>query len=241
MEDRRIRVFLADDSLIAREGIRALIESYPDLEVVGVASDYEELVEGGRRLAPDVVVTDIRMPPTFAHEGVDASREIRRGHPGTGIVVLSQYDDPDAAVTLLAGGAAGCAYLLKERVADGGRLAAAIRGVAAGGSVLDPAIVDGLVRPLGPAVDKAELGLLQEVAAGKSIKEIAASRQTTPAAAAAQVEQLFLTLARRAGYGEEAALGQLVRLHRTIAERKEQGDTLSRLLPGGLVAAGVNS
>src|SRR5437879_7135857 len=234
MAETKLQVLLADDSLIAREGVRALIESQEDLEVVGVASDYDELVEGGDRLAPDVVVADMRMPPTFGREGVDASREVRRRHPGTGIVVLSQYDDPEAAVSLLAGGAAGCAYLLKDRVAERGRLAAAIRAVAAGGSVLDPAIVDGLLRPLTGAADQADASLLQLIAAGRSIKEIAAVRRTTPALAAAGVDSLFLDLARRAGSGEELALHQLVRLHRASVEREAQGDTLRRLLPGGV-------
>src|SRR3954454_10307763 len=143
-----ISVFLADDSVIVREGVRALIEREPDLEVVGVADDYDSLIAGAEAAAPHVVVTDIRMPPTLQLEGIQAAMELRKRHPGTGIVILSQYDDPDYAVRLLAEGAAGCGYLLKDRVAEGDQLARAIRAVATGGSTLDPAVVDNLLRPV---------------------------------------------------------------------------------------------
>ena len=145
---KTISVLLADDNLIAREGIRALIAFEDDLEIVGTAADYDELVAGADRLAPQVVVTDIRMPPNFQREGIDAAKEIRKRHPGTGIVVLSQHDDPEYAVSLFGEGAAGFAYLLKDRIADGDQLARAIREVTAGGSVIDPRIVQGLVSPV---------------------------------------------------------------------------------------------
>ena len=102
-----ISVFLADDNLIVREGVRALINARKDLNVVGVAADYDELVSGAEATRPQVLVTDIRMPPTFTREGIDAAREVRKRHPGTGVVVLSQYDDPEYAVSLLAEGSAG--------------------------------------------------------------------------------------------------------------------------------------
>ncbi len=89
-----------------------------------------------------MLVTDIRMPPSFRHEGIDAAKEVRKRHPGTGVVVLSQYDDPEYAVALLAEGSAGYGYLLKDRVAEGSQLADAIRSVASGGTALDPAIVE---------------------------------------------------------------------------------------------------
>src|SRR6266700_3709554 len=101
-----IGVFLADDNLIVREGVRALINSYKDLRIVGVAADYDELVSGAEATNPQVLVTDIRMPPTFSREGIDAAREVRKRHPGTGVVVLSQYEDPEYAVSLLAEGSA---------------------------------------------------------------------------------------------------------------------------------------
>jgi DNA-binding NarL/FixJ family response regulator len=145
----RISVLLADDSLIVREGLRALLGMTDDLDVVGVAGDYEELVARAEDLAPQVIVSDIRMPPTFQREGIDAARLVRKRHPGTGIVILSQFDDPDYAVSLLSEGAAGCAYLLKDRVAEGDQLARAVRTVSGGGSVLDPKVVEALVRPVG--------------------------------------------------------------------------------------------
>ena len=133
-----ITVFLADDSAIIRAGVSAMLQRDPDVEVIGVAEDYDTLVSGAVEAHPDVVVSDIRMPPHFESEGIDACKEIRKRHPGTGIVILSQYDDPDYAVSLLAEGSAGYAYLLKDRIAEGDQLARAIREVATGGSMLDP-------------------------------------------------------------------------------------------------------
>ncbi len=145
-----ISVFLADDNLIVREGVRALINARSDLHVVGVAADYDELVSGAEATRPQVLVTDIRMPPSFQREGIDAAQEVRKRHPGTGVVVLSQYDDPEYAVSLLAEGSAGYGYLLKDRVAEGNQLVDAIRAVATGGTALDPAIVEALVAPVVP-------------------------------------------------------------------------------------------
>jgi class 3 adenylate cyclase/ActR/RegA family two-component response regulator len=231
-----ISVFLADDNAIVREGVRAMLALEPDLEVVGVARDYDELVVEAARLAPHVLVTDIRMPPTFEREGIDAAKELRRRHPGTGVVVLSQYDDPEYAVSLLGEGAAGYAYLLKDGVAEGDQLASAVRRVAAGGSVLDPRIVDALVRPVAGdgELSPAEEELLHDVAAGRSIKAIAAARRTTPAAVAQDVDRLFLSISRAASAGASSSLRRLRRLHQAIVDREEQGETLSRLLPGGL-------
>ena len=231
-----ISVFLADDNAIVREGVRAMLALEPDLEVVGVARDYDELVVEAARLAPHVLVTDIRMPPTFQREGIDAAKELRRRHPGTGVVVLSQYDDPEYAVSLLGEGAAGYAYLLKDGVAEGDQLASAVRRVAAGGSVLDPRIVDALVRPVAGdgELSPAEEELLHDVAAGRSIKAIAAARRTTPAAVAQDVDRLFLSISRAASAGASSSLRRLRRLHQAIVDREEQGETLSRLLPGGL-------
>jgi adenylate cyclase len=105
----RITVLLADDSVIVREGLRALLDAIEDLDVVGMAGDYDELIASAGALAPQVIVTDIRMPPTFQREGIDAARLVRKRHPGTGIVILSQFDDPEYAVGLLSEGASGCA------------------------------------------------------------------------------------------------------------------------------------
>jgi len=232
----RITVFLADDNVIVREGVRALLAIEPDLEVVGTAGDYDELIAGATAAEPQVLVTDIRMPPAFQREGIDAAKELRKRHPGTGVVVLSQYDDPEYAISLLADGAAGYAYLLKDRIAEGNQLARAVREVATGGSVLDPKIVEALVHPVagigGLTAD--EEALLQQVAQGRPIKAIAASQHTTPAAVAEQVDRLFVALSKEASTGEEGALRRLRSLHQAIVDREEQGETLSRLLPTGL-------
>src|ERR1700684_3008653 len=146
--DAMIRVVLADDNLIVREGVRALLSIAGDLEVVGVAGDYDELLAGAAEHVPQVVVTDIRMPPDFTDEGIRAARLVRKRHPGTGIVSLSQYDVPECAIALLSQGAAGYAYLLKDRVGEGDQLARAVREVSTGGSMLDPRIVDALTKPV---------------------------------------------------------------------------------------------
>jgi class 3 adenylate cyclase len=213
-----------------------MLERDRDVEVVGVAEDYDGLVAGAGAAHPDVVVTDIRMPPNFQREGIDAAKEIRKRHPGTGVVILSQFDDPDYAVALLSEGSAGYAYLLKDRIAEGDQLARAIREVATGGSMLDPVIVAALMNPvrrtggLTPEDDE----LLTQVAAGRTIKAIAMATKSTPGAVEANVERLFLALAAGVSAGEAGSLERLRRLHQAIVEREEQGETLSRLLPTGL-------
>ena len=231
-----ISVLVADDSVIIREGVRAMLAAEADLAVVGSAEDYDSLVAGAEAYEPQVIVSDIRMPPNFQQEGIDACKEIRKRHPGTGVVILSQYDDPDYAISLLSEGAAGYAYLLKDRIAEGDQLARAIREVATGGSMLDPAIVGALVRPVqsGAGLSEEDEDLLSLVAEGKPIKAIAASRGTTASAVADDVERLFKTLARGVSDGDDQALRRLRRLHEAIVEREEQGETLSRLLPGGV-------
>jgi DNA-binding NarL/FixJ family response regulator len=236
MGDGRITVFLADDNVIVREGVRALLGLEHDLDVVGTADDYDSLIAGAEAAAPQVLVTDIRMPPSFQREGIDAAKELRKRHPGTGVVVLSQYDDPDYAIALLSEGAAGYAYLLKDRVAEGDQLARAVREVATGGSVIDPKIVEALVQPVtdDSGLTAADERLLHEVAEGRPIKAMAASRNTTAAAVADAVEQLFLKLSEGASTGTTGALRRLRMLHQAIVDREEQGEQLSRLLPGGL-------
>jgi adenylate cyclase len=231
-----ISVFLADDNLIVRTGVRALIERSPDLRVVGLAADYDEVIAGCAETEPQVLVTDVRMPPSFQREGIDAAKEVRKRHPGTGVVVLSQYDDPEYAVSLLAEGSAGYGYLLKDRVAEGSQLADAIRRVATGGTALDPSIVEALVQPvIAPGgLLPSEEDLLGKVAEGKTIKIIAAGRGVPPAAIAAEVETVFVKLATGVSAGEQGALNRLRMLHQAIVDREEQGETLSRLLPGGL-------
>ena len=236
MADRRITVYLADDNLIVREGVRALIAAAPDLVVVGAAADYDSLVAGAAQAAPQVLVTDIRMPPTFQREGIEAAKVVRKAHPGTGVVILSNFDEPDYAISLLSEGAAGLAYLLKDRIAEGDQLARAIREVSGGGSMLDPLIVEALVRPASQATDLTpqEESLLQMLAEGKPMKAIAVTRRTTPAAVSDDIDALFLKLAQAATAGTEGALRRLKLLHQAIVNREEQGESLSRLLPTGL-------
>jgi class 3 adenylate cyclase/ActR/RegA family two-component response regulator len=236
MPEAKITVFLADDNLIVREGVRALIGSAGDMEVVGVAGDYDGLVAGAEHAAPQVVVTDIRMPPTFQREGIEAAKQVRKRHPGTGIVVLSQYDEPDYAISLLSEGAAGYAYLLKDRVAEGDQLFRAIRAVTTGGSMLDPRIVEALVRPASQGTDLTpeEEELLQLLAEGRPMKAIAAAHRTTPADVDDAIQKLFLKLAQAASSGAAGALRRLKLLHQAIVDREEQGESLSRLLPTGI-------
>lgn len=231
-----ITIFLADDNLIVREGVRALLGLEDDFSIVGVAADYDELVSGAEAAAPAVIVTDIRMPPAFEREGIDAAKQVRKVHPGTGVVVLSQYDDPEYAISLLAEGAAGYAYLLKDRVAEGDQLARAIREVSAGGSMIDPKIVEALVNPVAADGELAasDEELLREIAEGRPIKAIAAARKLPPEAVAQDVEALFLGIADGASHGQQGALRRLRMLHEAIVQREEQGETLSRFLPGGL-------
>jgi class 3 adenylate cyclase/ActR/RegA family two-component response regulator len=233
-----ISVFLADDNLIVREGVRALINARRDLQVVGVAADYDELVNGADAAQPQVIVTDIRMPPSFSREGIDAAREVRKRHPGTGVVVLSQYEDPEYAVALLAEGSAGYGYLLKDHVAEGSQLVDAIRTVATGGTALDPSIVEALVAPVVPAgnLSPAEEELLGLIAEGKTIKAIAAIRRVPPEAVAAEVDAVFVRLSQSVSAGSQSGLRRLRMLHQAIVDREEQGETLSRLLPSGLAA-----
>src|SRR3954447_25414716 len=175
-----IRVVLAEDNVLLREGIAKLVASQPDLEVVGTAGDLPSLLGLVASHTPDVVVTDIRMPPTGTDEGIRAAAEIRERWPAVGVVVLSQYADPPYAVALLSDGSSGRAYLLKERVAGADDLARAIREVAAGGSVIDPTVVEMLVAAnvRRPRTDlerltKREREILGEMAQGKSNAAIA--------------------------------------------------------------------
>jgi DNA-binding NarL/FixJ family response regulator len=140
-----IRVILAEDNYLVREGVRRLLETEPDLELVAVCEDYDSLLAAMATAEPDVVLTDIRMPPTGTNEGIRAAEHLRETRPEAGVVLLSQYDDPAYAVAFLEKGAAGRAYLLKERVSDLDQLVVALREVARGGSVIDSKVVDALV------------------------------------------------------------------------------------------------
>jgi DNA-binding NarL/FixJ family response regulator len=140
-----IKVILAEDSYLVREGVRRMLENEPDIELLAVCEDYDSLLSAIANTKPDVVLTDIRMPPTGTDEGIRAAERLRQVWPAAGVVLLSQYADPGYALAFLERGTEGRAYLLKERVADLDQLLAAIREVAQGGSVIDPKVVEALV------------------------------------------------------------------------------------------------
>ncbi len=140
-----IKVVLAEDSYLVREGVRRLLVTEPDIDLVAVCDDYDSLLSAIDRTEPDVVLTDIRMPPTGTDEGIRAAERLRQVRPAAGVVLLSQYADPAYALTFLERGTEGRAYLLKERVSDLDQLLGAIREVARGGSVIDPKVVEALV------------------------------------------------------------------------------------------------
>jgi DNA-binding NarL/FixJ family response regulator len=197
----RIRVVLAEDHVLLREGISRLVAANADMELAGTAGDLPGLLALAERERPDVVVTDIRMPPTGSDEGIHAAAWIRDHLPGTGVVVLSQYAQPGYAVALLERGSAGRAYLLKERIGDVDELAGAIRAVAAGGSVIDPMVVDQLVRSrvhdgqLGLAsLTTRELEILAGMAQGKSNSAIAAALFVTERAVEKHTNSIFAKL-----------------------------------------------
>jgi DNA-binding NarL/FixJ family response regulator len=170
-----IRLVVADDHLLVREGIRRLLETQPDIEIAAMCEDLDSLLTAVQTERPDVVVTDIRMPPGNADEGIQAAARIRETHPDIGVVVLSQYATPSYALALLESGSARRSYLLKERVQDLDYLVSAIRAVADGGSVIDPKVVEALVaeNARGEAsrlndLTPRERDVLREMAAGKS-------------------------------------------------------------------------
>ncbi|MBV9936766.1 MAG: response regulator transcription factor, partial [Actinobacteria bacterium] len=169
-----IRVVLAEDNYLVREGVRRLIEMEAELELAAVCEDLDGLLAAVEAEKPDVVLTDIRMPPTGTDEGIRAAEQLRSSNPQVGVVVLSQYAMPAYVLMLLEGGSERRAYLLKERVDDLDQLAAAIHAVAAGGSVLDPKVVEVLVAenarsagsPLNELTQR-EREVLHEMAEGK--------------------------------------------------------------------------
>jgi DNA-binding NarL/FixJ family response regulator len=209
-----LRVVIADDHLLVREGIRRLLETQPDLEIVAVCEDLDGLLTAVDAERPDVVITDIRMPPGDADEGIRAAERIRETHPDTGVVVLSQYATPSYALELLESGSARRAYLLKERVQDLDHLVSAIRSVAAGGSVIDPKVVEALVaenaRGEGSRLSQLtprERDVLREMAAGKSNAAIGESLFLAERSVEKVIHAIFLKL----GLTWEAAVHKRVK------------------------------
>jgi DNA-binding NarL/FixJ family response regulator len=196
-----IRLVFADDSYLLREGVKQLIESQPDLELTATATDFDSLLAAVDRERPDVVLTDIRMPPTGTDEGIRAAERIRESHPQTGVVVLSQYLEPEYALSLLARGAAGRAYLLKERVSDIDQLVNAIREVARGGSAIDPKVVEALVQARTRRADSPlrdltarEKEVLAAMAEGKNNAAIASGLFLTERAVEKHINSIFSKL-----------------------------------------------
>ena len=193
-----MRVVLADDSVLLREGVARLLED-AGFEVVGQAGNAEELLLKVRSYSPQVAIVDIRMPPTHTDEGLRAAREIREKYPGTGVLVLSQYVEPEYALDLLSESAEGVGYLLKDRVADVGEFAAAVRRVAEGGSALDPAVVALLVgrsRKDDPVarLTPREREVLEQMAEGRSNQAISQRLVVTERAVEKHVTSIFAKL-----------------------------------------------
>jgi DNA-binding NarL/FixJ family response regulator len=221
-----IRVALAEDNVLLREGVSRLIAANEDFELAGAAADLPQLLALVARELPDVVITDIRMPPTGTDEGIQAAAWIRENHPAVGVVVLSQYSAPGYAVALLEHGSAGRAYLLKERVASVDELARAVRTVARGGSVIDPQVVDELVRArfrdhrLGlSSLTSREMEILAEMAQGKSNSAIAVALFVTERAVEKHTNSIFAKL----GLSEERDVNRRVKAVLVYLSQREAG------------------
>jgi len=196
-----IRIVLAEDQYLVREGLRRLLETREDLEVASVCTDLDSLLAAAEAEQPDVVVTDIRMPPGNTDEGIQAATLLRETNPEVGVVVLSQYAVPAYVLALMDGGCERRAYLLKERVDDLDQIVAAIQAVAAGGSVFDPKVVEALVAenarsdesPLNELTPR-ELDVLREMAEGKNNAAIAEALVLTERSVEKVIHSIFLKL-----------------------------------------------
>lgn len=197
----RLRVVVAEDDLLTREGVCRLLESSGEVEVVAAVGDAEALRAAVAEHRPSAVLTDIRMPPGYHTEGIAAAKEIRREYPGTGVVVLSQHADAAYVVDLLSEGAEGLGYLLKERVADRAQLLHALHETNRGGSVVDPVLVDALVRRRRLTAESGlesltprELDVLRHMAAGLSNAAIAQSLSLSESSVEKASNTLFTKL-----------------------------------------------
>ena len=196
-----IRLVLAEDHYLVREGVRRLLEQRSEFEVVAVCSDLGSLLAAVDAERPDVVVTDIRMPPDGTDEGIQAAERLRETNPEVGVVVLSQYANPKYVLALLEGGSGRRAYLLKDRISDVDQLAGAIHAVAEGGSVIDSKVVDALVAetardeesPLGQLTPR-ERDVLREMAEGKNNAAIAEALVLTERSVQKVIHSIFLKL-----------------------------------------------
>jgi DNA-binding NarL/FixJ family response regulator len=196
-----LRVVLAEDNLLVREGLERLLSGADGVEVVGSCADLDTLIETIADQRPDVVLTDIRMPPTRTDEGIQIAERLRQSDPDIGVVVLSQYSEPAYVLKLLAAGSDRRGYLLKERVHDRGQLSTAIRTVANGGSVIDPKLVEVLVAARATAeqsplrdLTAREREVLAGIAEGKSNAAIAGSLVLTKRAVEKHINSIFMKL-----------------------------------------------
>ncbi len=201
-----VRIVVAEDSLLVREGIERLLGAREGIEIVALCVDLPELLAAVETHRPDAVLTDIRMPPNHADEGIVAATTLRQHHPEVGVVVLSQYVEPAYALALFDGGSKGRAYLLKERLSDVEQLVQAIHEVTNGGSVIDPKVVESLVEARGriqPSplehLTPRELEVLSEIAQGKNNAAVAASLVLSERAVEKHINSLFSKL----GLGQE--------------------------------------
>jgi adenylate cyclase len=224
-----IRVVLGDDNVLVREGVRALLDAEDDIDVAGVAEDAPSLLATVDELTPQVVVTDIKMPPLFQLEGIEAAHTIRERHPGTGVVVLSAHDDEAYALALLGGGERGLAYLLKDRLGEGDELARAIRQVAAGGSAVDPTIAARLSGR--DETQEHDREVLDCMAEGLGYGEMAERLGTTQEAIDRRVTELFRKLSAEAGRGASHAVDELKRLHAAVVDRETSTRALRSFVP----------
>ena len=196
-----IRVVLAEDNVLLREGVARLLEAEAELQLVATCDDLDSLEQAIATEKPDVVLTDIRMPPTNTDEGIRAAANLRATSPETGVVVLSQYAEPAYALALLEGGSEGRAYLLKERITEVDELLRAIREVAKGGSVIDPKVVEALVdartqaskSPLARLTPR-EREILGEMAQGRNNASIAAQLILSERAVEKHINSIFSKL-----------------------------------------------
>lgn len=211
--DRSLRVLLAEDQYLMREGTRRLLEGVPGVEVVGDASDFDSVLAETRRLKPDVVLMDIKMPPTYSMEGIEAAHIVKQELPATGIVVLSQHEDEGYVWALLKSGVVGYGYLHKVRVGDVDQLVRALREVAAGGSVLDPRILETLLtrrarKPGSPLAQltRGELDVLRLMADSRSNNAIASQLSI----AVGTVEKRIASIFAKLGLAEESDVNRRV-------------------------------
>jgi DNA-binding NarL/FixJ family response regulator len=196
-----ITIVLAEDNLLVRRGLVELLADEPDLHVLAECTTYDEVLAAVDEHQPDILLTDIRMPPDHADEGIRAAHEVRARWPDIGVVVLSQYDDPEHALRLFDGGVKRRGYLLKDHVADPSHLATAIREVAAGGSSIDPAVVDVMLSAraarAGSPLDRLtarEREVLAEMASGRNNAAIAARLVITVRAVERHINSIFSKL-----------------------------------------------